>query len=108
MNNKEDWEAFAGEPLPGVVCTVYVRCSKPGCHCRDGRRHGPYYYRVWRQGDRVRKTYVKRAEVELVRAQCAAYKRHTQRLRQLSREREELARYARKSLRRQNQTAALS
>ena len=22
----------------------YVRCGKPGCHCREGRGHGPFIY----------------------------------------------------------------
>ena len=22
----------------------YVRCGKPGCHCREGRGHGPFTY----------------------------------------------------------------
>lgn len=36
----------------------WVRCGKPTCACRDGRRHGPYVYKYWRQDGRLRKAYV--------------------------------------------------
>ena len=29
--------------LPGSVFTRYGRCGKPGCACRRGPGHGPYY-----------------------------------------------------------------
>ena len=29
--------------LPGSVFTRYGRCGKPGCTCRRGPGHGPYY-----------------------------------------------------------------
>jgi hypothetical protein len=34
--------------------------------------HGPYFYRFWREGGRLRKKYVKRGELEEVRARCQA------------------------------------
>jgi hypothetical protein len=34
--------------------------------------HGPYYYRFWRDGGRLRKAYVRPHELEEVRAQCEA------------------------------------
>ena len=66
-------EASAPLLLQGTVCTQYTRCSKPECHCRDGERHGPYYYRVWRDNGRVRKAYVKREDLAAVQAACALY-----------------------------------
>ena len=35
-----------------------VRCGKPRCACREGKLHGPYVYKYWREGGRVRKKYV--------------------------------------------------
>ena len=59
--------------LPGVVLPQMVRCGKPNCKCasRDpGDLHGPYYYRFWREGGRLRKQYVPLDEVDAVRAAC--------------------------------------
>ena len=30
--------------LRGSVRERYVRCGKEGCHCQEGRGHGPVYY----------------------------------------------------------------
>lgn len=32
------------EILRGTLRDRYVRCGKPGCHCRTGRGHGPVHY----------------------------------------------------------------
>src|SRR5262245_47492898 len=58
--------------LPGVVLYQWVRCGRPGCRCARGRPHGPYHYRFWREGGRLRKAYVRRADVAAVRARCEA------------------------------------
>lgn len=46
-----------------AVCPQWVRCGKPGCRCARGDLHGPYYYLFWRAGGRLRKRYLKAAEV---------------------------------------------
>ena len=56
--------------LPGVVCEQWVRCGKPHCRCARGDLHGPYHYRFWREQGRLRRVYVRRAEVDGVRAAC--------------------------------------
>ena len=75
-NRGEETEATP-EPvlLRGTVCVQYIRCSKPRCHCRDGERHGPYYYRVWRESGRVHKAYVRREDVTSVQAACDLYQK---------------------------------
>ena len=65
--------------LPGVVCAQWVRCGKPGCRCARGQGHLAYY-RFWREGGRLRKCYVRRAELESVRAACAARQRERREL----------------------------
>ena len=56
--------------LPGAVCPQWKRCGKARCKCARGTLHGPYYYRFWREDGRLRKAYVKRADVAGVRAAC--------------------------------------
>jgi hypothetical protein len=53
--------------LPGVVCAQRVRCGKPGCCCAQGLGHLAYY-RFWREGGRLRKCYVSRADLAALRA----------------------------------------
>lgn len=31
------------EVLRGTLRKRYLRCGKPGCHCRKGRGHGPFF-----------------------------------------------------------------
>jgi hypothetical protein len=57
-----------------------VRCGRPNCRCARGSLHGPYFYRFWREGGRLRKEYVPRPDVERVRAQCQARRQARQEL----------------------------
>jgi hypothetical protein len=61
-------------PLPGEICEQYVRCGKANCRCNEGKLHGPYHYRVWREGARVFKQYVKPADLEMTRERCRLYR----------------------------------
>jgi len=61
--------------LPGVVCPQWVRCGHPNCRCARAQLHGPYHYRFWRQGGRLRKAYVRPVELEQLRARCEARRR---------------------------------
>lgn len=60
--------------LPGVVLPERKRCGKPTCRCASGRDedlHGPYHYRYWRDdAGRLRKAYVRQADLPTVRAAC--------------------------------------
>ncbi len=51
--------------LPGWVCKQYVRRGKKLC--------GPYWYRLWREGGRLRKRYVRPESAEAVKALCAEW-----------------------------------
>jgi hypothetical protein len=68
-------------PLPGVVRPQWVRCGRPGCRCARGELHGPYFAPMWRENGRLRKQYVKRSEVEEVRARCEARRQLRRQLR---------------------------
>ena len=73
--------------LPGWVCEQYVRRGKKLC--------GPYWYRFWREGGRLRKAYVKPHEIEAVRARCSVWQEGQTRMRAFrQREREARALYA--------------
>jgi hypothetical protein len=58
--------------LPGAVCVQWRRCGRPACRCASGRPHGPYYYRFWREGGKLKKAYVRRADLQEVRSRCEA------------------------------------
>ena len=45
----------------------------------QGQLHGPYHYRFWREGGRLRKQYVRMADVAMVRTACDEH-RNAQRL----------------------------
>lgn len=79
------------DPIQGEVCSQFIRCGKDGCRCQKGVLHGPYYYRIWREGSKVHKAYVKASDVQAVRAQCEAYKALQTQLRQMRQGRQELA-----------------
>jgi hypothetical protein len=49
--------------LPGVVCVQYVK---------RGKKMHAYHARFWRERGKLRKQYVRKADVEAVRAACAA------------------------------------
>jgi hypothetical protein len=66
--------------LPAAICTQYVRCGKPGCKCARGELHGPYFYRFWREGGKLKKVYIKKADVARVRDLCQAKRRIRQML----------------------------
>ena len=45
-----------------------------------GKTYGPYWVRVWREGGKVRKSYVMPHELERVRDACAANRENRRRL----------------------------
>jgi hypothetical protein len=64
--------------LPGAVCKQYVTCGTPNCRCTRGEQHGPYWYRFWRDGEgKLHKQYVRKADLERVRAACQAWRDDT-------------------------------
>lgn len=59
--------------LPGFVAQVRIRCGKSNCKCARGDRHIAFYHVTYFEGVRQRQ-YVRRAEVEQVRAACQAHR----------------------------------
>ena len=60
--------------LPGIVLPQFVRCGKPGCRCRGGDLHGPYFYHYHRSEERAVKRYLRREEVPVVAALCREHR----------------------------------
>jgi hypothetical protein len=58
--------------LPGVVRPQWVRCGRAKCRCASGQPHGPYYYRFYRENGKLKKQYVRPADLEEVQAACQA------------------------------------
>lgn len=58
--------------LLGSLHAEYTRCGKMTCKCRSGAAgdlHGPYWFRRWRdESGKQRKAYVKRSDLDHVRA----------------------------------------
>jgi hypothetical protein len=56
-------------PLPYrfSVCAQYVKCGKSNCKCASGRLHGPYFAAFWKVSGRIRKRYVRLADVKQMR-----------------------------------------
>ncbi len=63
----------ASSVLSGSVIAQRVRCGRPNCHCKasDAALHGPYFYHFWRERGRLKKRYLRRAEIEATRQACA-------------------------------------
>jgi hypothetical protein len=55
--------------LPGKVHIQNVRCGKVNCKCAKGELHKAFY-RFWSHRGKVKKAYVRKADVERVRAGC--------------------------------------
>ena len=79
------------EPLPGKVVPRFVRCGQPGCRCLNGQPHGPYYYRVWREGNKVCKAYVEVTKIGQVQQQIELHNLLVAELRRLRKQREDFS-----------------
>ncbi len=66
--------------MNGSVRERYIKCGKVGCRCTRGDRHGPYFSRRWAENGRRREEYVRRDQVDDVRAQCEARRQHEHQL----------------------------
>jgi hypothetical protein len=66
--------AGQGPILRGSLIERYKRCGRPGCHCAEGRGHGPkYYLSVSYPKQRPRMHYVPGEYLEPVRERIENY-----------------------------------
>ena len=52
----------------GGIYLQRVRCGKKNCKCSRGIKHITYYY-MWREGGRQRKAYIRKSDLEEIRAE---------------------------------------
>jgi hypothetical protein len=68
----------------GSLIERYKRCGKPGCHCQQGRGHGPkFYLSVSMPGTRPVMEYVPNAYLETVQAFVENFQQARQSLEQI-------------------------
>lgn len=74
------------KPLRGGLVREMVRCGRANCKCVNGSLHGPYYYRVWMVRGIRHKTYVKKADLERIKAGIEAFQAHRRKQQQSAEE----------------------
>ena len=60
--------------LPGSLHAERVRCGRPRCRCAHGATHGPYWYRRWWEHGRLRREYVRPADLSATAAAIARWR----------------------------------
>jgi hypothetical protein len=63
------------EALPGSLHVERKTCGRSNCRCAAGALHGPYLYRRWREGGRLRRQYVRPCDAERVQAALTEWRR---------------------------------
>lgn len=61
--------------LHGSWVERYSVCSRPGCRCHSGDRHGPRHYLVINEKGRQHQKYVSNSHIEAAQAGLAQYRR---------------------------------
>lgn len=61
--------------LHGSWVERYSVCSRPGCECHSGKRHGPRHYLVVNEEGRQRQKYIPNAQVDAALRGIAEYRR---------------------------------
>lgn len=70
--------------LHGTWVERYSTCSRPGCACHRGKRHGPRYYLVVNVDGRQRQRYVPKRLVGAVRDGLSQHRRLLEIVRRLT------------------------
>jgi len=60
-------------PQGGLVREM-IRCGRSNCKCASGSLHGPYYYQVWMARGTRYKAYVKKADVDRIKATIETFR----------------------------------
>ena len=71
------------EQLQGSLFTRYAQCGKPGCACREGRLHGPYYVLSTRSAGTGGFAYLEGSQARRARDLVARHREFKQGLRRL-------------------------
>src|SRR5215470_4569600 len=79
-------------PKNPAICQEYKKCGKPGCKCNSGHLHGPYYYYFYRENGKLKRSYIRKADAEVL---WENYLRRRQLQKHYADEREEYTDYSR-------------
>jgi len=60
--------------IHGSYFERYSTCSRPGCACHEGKRHGPRAYVAGRASGKPRQHYVRKDQVSAVREGIEQYR----------------------------------
>jgi len=83
-----------GELLKGSLIERFTVCTRPGCRCAKGHKHGPYLYASFFDGKQSRQVYVPKSMEGEVRRWVRNYQTLTQKVTKLSELSVELIRMA--------------
>jgi len=61
--------------LHGSWVERFSVCSRPGCRCHSGERHGPRHYLVIHEDGRQRQKYIPKSQVLAAQSGLVAYHR---------------------------------
>ena len=71
------------EQLSGSLFVRYGVCGKPGCVCRTGQKHGPYYVLSTRSGGQGGFSYLDASQMAEARALVKAFREYRAGMRRL-------------------------
>lgn len=74
------------QPLPGALCAQKIRCGKANCKCAKGELHERYFYHFYYEGGKLRKKYVKKADVSTIKVRVLLNKQQKKEMRNFVRE----------------------
>ena len=78
--------------IEGCIHTIYKKCGKATCHCKDGKKHGPYIAIVRKVNGVSKLTYVDKLDII---DKAKAYKKYNKRLASLRKINEKIFSYLR-------------
>ena len=78
--------------VEGCLHIIYKKCGKESCHCKDGKKHGPYIAIVRKVNGVSKLTYVDKLDII---DKAKAYKRYNKRLASLRKINEKIFSYLR-------------
>ncbi len=61
--------------IRGSLAEKYLPCGKDRCKCKEGEKHGPFYYLIYPEEGKQKTLYVRKDKLKEVREGIRAYKR---------------------------------
>ena len=61
--------------IQGSLFERYLPCGKEGCKCREGAKHGPFYYLTYLEAGKLKTQYIPKDKVKEVKKGIKVYKK---------------------------------